>query len=541
MGNPNRYTNLIKNLNTQAAEQGVYLICRLQKKQSKRIEVVGQEINEVSTARMKGLGLHLFDKEGRSVLTSTDNLGDESSVKATLKQAINSLPIGLNPPKIKRGVQPSRKPLRTKNPEIFTLKLQKDQINLAKNFDFNALTTTEIESKLLYLNQKIAEMGKTIGVGGNLKITSSFSIGQEAWRITRSDGTDVSWELPKTALATHLTYEKDGKKVDDHLSQFNPGWQIFTPLDSEHLKKYLQEVVFVIKLLKKSIDKLEYPAGNYPILIDSQLGGLLVHEAFGHAAESDAIYNNTSVLGENGKLCRGAEIASSIVSIVDETKPNTWGYTPYSAFGVPRGKIVIVRNGILQASLGDVFSGIKIGDQVRGASRIESYGDIPLPRMSRTYTSVGGKSPNSPESEKESDSLLCKESDSEKPDSFPSDSSYSPKAIQQKLLRNGLIKDRVLVLRRGRGGGQVNSRTGTFMFGFAYLYEITPDSIKLFRGSSFSGQTLEALKSIKAGFGKVDTHYFGSCGKGGQYVSVNDGANGFIFIEKAPHVTIGGS
>ena len=542
MENLNRYSALIKTLNAQAAEQDIYLICRLQEKRSKRVEAVGQEINEVSTARMKGLGLHLFDKEGRSVLTSTDNLEDESRIKAVLEQAINSIVTQEIIPPERNGatksseILPSR-PLaeraglrndspsktRTKNPEIFALKPQKDQINLAKDFNFNAFSTPEIERKLCKLNKKIEKLSESIGAEGRLKIISRFNIIKEGWRITRSDGTDVSWGLPRAIITSHLTYEQGGRKVDDYLSQFSPGWGVFT--DPEKQKEYLQKAAFVIELLRKSIDKPEYPAGNYPLLVDAHLGGFLAHEAFGHAAESDIIYNDSSVLGKNGRLQKGIKVASSIVSIIDETRPNTWSYQPYSAFGIPRRKVEIVKKGILQESLGDVFSGFKIGDQIRGASRIESYGDIPLPRMSRTFIAIKGASPLATPSRWSSATRVQNDIN----------------VIQQALLKAGLLKDRVLVLRRSRGGGQVDCHAGTFMFGFTYLYEITPDSIRLFRGSSFSGKTLEALKAIKAGFGKVDIRGPGWCGKQGQYIPDNSGANEFIFIEKTPYVAIGGS
>ena len=566
MSNLNHHTNLIKTLNTRARERGVYLVCRLQEKRSKRVEAVGQKINEVGTAKMKGIGLHLFNQKGQSVLTSTDDLENEDGVKATLEQAIDSI-VTLSPCRGKEsdslrrkesdsGESPRRtsglqndilSEARTRNLEIFSLKPQKDQINLAKNFDFNALTTTEIENRLLRLNQKIKETGHKAGVGDNLRIISSVSIGQEAWRIARSDSTDITWELPKAVIATRLTYEKNSKKADDYLSQFSPGWGIFT--NPQKQKEYLQEASFVIALLKKSIDAPEYPAGSYPILIDSKLGGLLAHEAFGHAAESDSIYNNTSVLGKNGKLRQGARVANSIVSIIDETVPGTCGYSPYSAFGVPREKVEIVKNGILQASLGDTFSGIKIGDRSRGASRIENYGDIPLPRMSRTYISVdiskseaqNPKHKTNPNYQNPNDQNgnmfgTFEHSNLEFVSNF--DIQISDFASQ---IRNSTNIDRVLVLHRGRGGGQVDPRTGTFMFGFAYLYEITPDSIKLFRGSSFSGQTLEALKAIKAGFGKINTSHIGTCGKGNQLVPENAGSNEFLFIDKTPYVTIGGS
>jgi len=495
-----KYTNLIESLHQQAREQDTYLVCRLQTKRSKTVEAVEQKINEVRVGRMQGIGLHLFDRRGHSTLTSTDNLNDSTRVSRLLEQAISSL-------------KAAEEQNFTRNTEVFGLNPERNSLPLPKNFDLDRLTTSEIEQKLLDLNRKIAAIGKDLGVENGLKITTRFLILQEGWEITRSDGTDVCWELPKSILMARITYGDGKNKADDTLPSTGSGWEAL--LDPEKQRQFLAEAAYTINILKESINKGEYPAGNYPLLIDAALGGLLAHEAFGHCAESDAIYNEDSVIGTGGQLDKGAKVASPAISVIDETKKGTWGFQPYSAFGIPREKVTIVKDGHLQESIGDLLSGKKVGDQVRGASRIQSYSDTPIPRMSQTTICVN--------------------------DPLPSIGKFAtPQEIQQALLTAGLLKDRVLVLRRARGGGSVDTHAGTFMFGFAYLYEITPNSVRLFRGSSFSGQTLEALKAIQAGFGKVDASGAGSCGKGGQRAPTTSGANEFLLIGQTPHVTLGG-
>ncbi len=491
--------NLIKTLNSVARKSNFYLITRWQEKRVKRVTAVDDTIENVSTGRSSGVGFHLFNQEGRSVLTATDNIEDEKSLRETLSQGIESL---------KKLGQKS-----TPNKEIFLLEPEQNTINLTERFDFNLLTVSQIEKKLLDLNKKTKELGKNLGVGENLRITSSFNIVQEGWKITRSDGTNVKWEMPRAYLGMHITYQEGKTKVSDSVTKSSPGWDVLT--DSKLETNLLEEASFVINMLKESAKRPDYAAGNYNLLIDAALGGLLAHEAFGHCAESDTIHENRSVLAKEGQLTKNKRVANSNVSIVDETKKNTWSFQPHSAFGVRREKINIVKNGAVKESLGDVFTGKDIGDKIRGASRIESYSDIPLPRMSRTFISVQNPKP--------SPGYLA-----------------GPKQIQKMLKENNLLQKKVLVLRGSRGGGQVDTQAGTFMFGFSYMYEITPKSINIFRGSSFSGKTLEALKSIKEGFGQVKTDFPGMCGRG-QRVTSLIGSNQFIYLEKSPFVTLGGS
>ncbi|MEA2020107.1 MAG: metallopeptidase TldD-related protein [Patescibacteria group bacterium] len=491
--------NLVNSLNSIAKNNNVYLITRWQEKRVKRVTAVDDTIENVSTGRSSGVGFHLFNQAGRSVLTATDNTEDEKKLIETLSQGIKSLK--------KLGKK------ATPNKEIFLLEPKQDTINLTKGFDFNFLTVSQIEKKLLDLNKKTKELGKNPGVGESLRITTSFNIAQEGWKITRSDGTNVEWEIPRAYLGMHITYQEGKKKVNDSVIKSSPGWGVLTEPKLEN--NLLEEAYFVINMLKKSAKHPEYESGNYNLLIDAALGGLLAHEAFGHCAESDTIYEDGSVLSKRGKLEKGKKVANPTLSIVDETKEKTWSFQPYSAFGVPRGKIDIIKNGCVKESLGDVFTGKDIGDKIRGAARVESYSSTPLPRMSRTFISV--KNPKS------SPGYLA-----------------DPKQIQKMLKDNGLLEEKILVLRGSRGGGQVDTQAGTFMFGFSYLYEITPTSINIFRGSSFSGKTLEALKSITEGFGPIKTDFPGMCGRG-QRVTSLIGSNEFIYLEKSPYVTLGGT
>ncbi len=498
MKNP-KNRQIINKLNPHAKKKDTYLITRWQEKKSKQVEAVDSAIENVSTKRLSGIGLHLFDREGHSVLTSTDNLQNSEHLKEVLGRGVQSL----------KNINKQA----TTTQEVFLLKPEKDKINLTADFDFKLLTTKEIEKKLLNLNKKIKDVGKALGIIKNIKISSRFHIFQERWQITRSDGTDVQWEYPRSYLGIRLIYKKGQIKVGDSITRSSPGWQLLTKGNLQ--KGLMDEAQFVLKLLKESAERPEYPAGSYPLLIDANLGGLLAHEAFGHCAESDIVHEGGSVLSKNGKFQKGKKVASSIVSIIDKTREKTWSYQPYSAFGVPREDIKIVEKGTLKESLSDVLTGRDIGDEIRGSSRVQSYTNTPIPRMACTYISVEDPEPSL--------GFLT-----------------GPQKIQEALKNKGLLKEKVLVLRNSRGGGQVDTQAGTFMFGFSYLYEITPDSINLFRGSSFSGKTLEALKAIKKGFGPIKTDFPGMCGKGQRVTNLN-GANEFIYLEDSPYVTLGGS
>ncbi len=496
----NSHDELLSSLNNIAKENNIYLVSRLQRSKYKALEAVEDKINSVDSGRRSGLGMHLFDSQGHSLLTSTDKLNNSAASLELLRKALTEL----------KNINEKA----TKSPAVFQLERTTAQKDLANEFNFNKFTTIDLEEKLVNHNKKIKKLGEELGISNKLKIRTHFDVQENSWLVTRSDGTDIFWSVPSCRLSTSLSFKGKKQKVQDYVSKSSLNWDVLT--DKPAQDNFFTEVKHVLNLLMHSADNPQYPAGNYPLIIDSQLGGLLAHEAFGHAAESDGICSGHSILSKNKKLAKGKKVASNIVSIHDATEENKWGYTPFSAFGATRESIEIVKEGLLNAAISDTLSGKKIGDAVRGCSRAQNFDDVPVPRMSNTFISV--KNPLEG---------FVKYAKAE--------------MIRDALLEKGLLKDKILFLQSSGGGGQVETHSGTFMFTFNYLHELTPNSVKLYRGSSFSGNILEALKAIKAGIGKVEIHGAGRCGKSGQAVHVSMGANQFLFIENTPAVTLGGS
>lgn len=495
----NSEKNLLDSLNSQAKKEGSYLVSRLQKSRYKYLEVLDDKVEEIRSGRHSGIGLHLFDSEGHSYLASTDKINNPNHVSTLLQKAQKELK------EISKNT--------TKNPEIFKLNKYNKNTDLSKNFDYNKFSVTQLEKKLLNLHKEIKKLTNNLNITPRVSIDTYFSVRENYWRITRTDGTDVSWAIPSCRLQSIIHYSGESNKVLDRISNATLGWNAISKKDQ--VNKFLKNVKSALEMLKVSADQPQYPAGNYNLLIDATLGGLLAHEAFGHAAESDIIYAKDSVLGKKGNLDKGKKVANKIVSIYDDSKDSVWGYTPFSAFGIPRKKMEIVKQGILRSSIGDTFSGNLIGDKNSGGSRVQSYENVPVPRMCGTYISVQ--------------------------EPFPKIKETSPQEIQKLLQEKNLLKNKVLLLKHSTGGGQVDPNSGTFMFSFAYLYEITPNKIRVFRGSSFSGNILRALKSTIAGFGPVQQSLFGKCGKSGQNISIAAGSNQFLYMRKTPAVTLGGN
>ncbi len=215
-------------------------------------------------------------------------------------------------------------------------------------------------------------------------------------------------------------------------------------------------------------------------------------------------------------------MANSVVSIYDFATENERGFYPYDSQGVKREKITIVDKGILKQAISDVYTARKINAELTGGAKAESFASIPLPRMSNTILEI----------EKVINGKALSKSAID----------ISVQDIQNTLIKNGIFKNREkIIYLKGSRGGQVDTTKGTFMIGADALYEITKNSIKLFKPASFSGITLGALKSIEFALGgKSDLLSPGSCGKFEQWAPVSDTSNKFVFIAANKNVTIGG-
>jgi TldD protein len=133
--------------------------------------------------------------------------------------------------------------------------------------------------------------------------------------------------------------------------------------------------------------KADYaPSGKLPVVIDNGFGGVIFHEACGHALETTSVAKNASVF--TGKL--GQQIASEAVTAIDDgTIPNEWGSTNIDDEGMPTQKTVLIENGILKSYMVDKMGALKTGYDRTGSGRRQSYRFSPASRMRNTYIAPG--------------------------------------------------------------------------------------------------------------------------------------------------------
>jgi TldD protein len=269
----------------------------------------------------------------------------------------------------------------------------------------------------------------------------------------------------------------------------------FTNLGGTRGYEVVEECDFDViakKTVKSSVELLKAktpPSGEFPVIVDSHMAGIIAHESFGHGLEADQVIRQRSYLA--GLI--GKQVASKSTTIIDSSiVPGGHGSYVFDDEGIPAKENILVQNGILRQFLTDRFSASVLQCQNTASSRVESYLTKHFVRMSNTYFAAG-------------DMTL--------------------EELLKPIKKGVMLVNSDFGMEDPLGGGiQCTSTKG-------YMIEHGKIGAPL-TGVSLSGSVLEVLKSID-GVGKELQFGVGSCGKGSEdYVPVGDGGP-YLRIQKA--------
>lgn len=491
------YSDLLAEVLDEAQRQQVYVIARLQRTTSRGITVTNGKTEGIATGLSQGIGMHVFDREGHTAFAATDRLTGENVAQA-LRAAIS-------------GLRAAARADLQRNEAIWSIEPTIAIDTPPTPYALDDVPLSQVQGLVEEINREVMRWGAD--GARTLKVRTPFSIDREEWRIVRSDGTDVRYTLPHGYCYNIATVQHDGTAHTVSSSLSRTGYEVL--IDEREV--LMQRAYKAVETAQQLTGAPRYPAGSYPIVMDYAMAKGLAHEAFGHAAETDGL--RTSILGRNGVFRTGEQMAAPIVTIIDEPLAGDHAYQPFSPNGLRRTPATIMRAGVLHDALADLFSAVAAGTRVIDAGRAQSYGSVPVPRMTNIRIEL--------------------------PEAYPLAGSFeqqTPETVRAALLNAGLLTaDRPVIYLAGYKGGQVSPAQGDFVFNCAALWELSVEGVKLFQPAIFSGQTSAALKAIAAGFGPLQLDAMGFCGKAGQSVPSSGGSHYFLYLEPSPAVLVGGA
>jgi TldD protein len=295
-----------------------------------------------------------------------------------------------------------------------------------------------------------------------------------------SEGTFIFEERPMTTMYL-MAIGRDGDNVQR-------SWESISAQRGFEFAQGREELAQTAA--KRTVDLLESKTivgGKYPVVLNNNLAGVFIHEAFGHLSESDFIYDNPQA---RELMVLGREYGSKILNVFDDgSVPGERGTHKYDDEGTPTRRNDLIKEGVLVGRLHSRETAAKMGESPTGNARAINYRHAPIVRMTNTAI-AGGET------------------------SF-----------------QDMIKDIELgVYACSMFGGNTNMEN--FSFSSAYAYMIRDGEVaEMVKDVILAGNLFTTLKNIDAigdDFEWIDTA--GGCGKGGQ--------NGLPVSFGSPHIRI---
>ncbi|MCE5195219.1 MAG: TldD/PmbA family protein [Nitrospiraceae bacterium] len=264
------------------------------------------------------------------------------------------------------------------------------------------------------------------------------------------------------------------------------GFELFEKVNIEEL------ALTAAKRAIRMLTSKRASGGRMPVVISSEAGGTMIHEAIGHGLEADLAQQGLSVYSD--KL--GNHVASTFITVIDDsTLPNKRGSFRFDDEGSQSQSTVLVKEGVLVNYMHDRLTAMHDKTVSTGNGRRESYHNRPIPRMTNTFIAPGKSDP---------EDIL-------------------------KSTSKGLLVKKM-------GGGQVNTVNGDFVFDVQEGYVIENGMIgEPVRGATLTGNGPEILKSIDM-VGTDLGFSIGTCGKDNQGVPVGDA----MPTLRIPEIVVGG-
>ena len=141
---------------------------------------------------------------------------------------------------------------------------------------------------------------------------------------------------------------------------------------------------------ERAVQLLDAPmvtGGTYPVILDPELAGVFIHEAFGHLSEADFVYENPQA---RAMMTLGRRFGRPVLNVGDNgAAPGLRGTLPFDDEGTPTQDTRLIEQGILVGRLHSRETAATMGERPTGNARAISFRHPPIVRMTNTYIANG--------------------------------------------------------------------------------------------------------------------------------------------------------
>lgn len=239
--------------------------------------------------------------------------------------------------------------------------------------------------RTISLDEKLDLLGEynRIILGANSAIASSSVEYMDTMRVVffaNTRGTYFMEERPKVTCAFRAT-ARDGALLQRAHDSVASAVSYEVVLGLEDMAREVAERAVALLRAPKC------EGGPQTVILNHRMGGVFIHEAFGHLSEADFLCENPRM---RRLMAIGREIGVNSLNVVDEG-PLQWttGSLSFDDEGTPTGRTVLIKDGILAGRLHSLETAGKMGERPTGNARAVRRDAPPIVRMTNTYVENG--------------------------------------------------------------------------------------------------------------------------------------------------------
>lgn len=140
--------------------------------------------------------------------------------------------------------------------------------------------------------------------------------------------------------------------------------------------------------LRRKAEGVYCEAGMHDVVLDSNVAGILAHEAIGHTCEADLV-----LAGSVAADWVGRQVASEKITLADQAGRGFDGGAGVAIHvddeGTPCRDVNIIENGVLKGFLHNKSTALELGAEPTGNARAFTFSDEPIVRMRNTAIMPG--------------------------------------------------------------------------------------------------------------------------------------------------------
>src|SRR4030042_3263197 len=334
---------------------GDYIEIRAEKKETTTIHFQGEKLEKINYSQQTGGNVRALVKGGWGFISFNQFDDLEEKMREAIEVA-----------SLIEKEEVSKLAMSVPVVEIINRELDKD---------FRQVSLREKKDLMENYNNIIMKSNHLIQ-SSNVIYTDRFS----TIYFANSEGSYIEQEKPfLSAGFTAVAREGDNVQMSSESVGSTKGFAIMERI-SEKAQRAASRAVNLLKAQPVE-------GGEYTVILDPTLGGVFIHEAFGHLSEDDFLYEDERM---SGLMKLGKKFGSPQLNVVDDGSiPDLLGSAKYDDEGVRTKKNYLIKEGILAGSLHSRETAVKMGEEPTGNARALNYRFKPIVRMTNTYIENG--------------------------------------------------------------------------------------------------------------------------------------------------------